>query len=75
MYFVELQVLKAWQERGNLKHLTALDLDQCDNLTEDCLYKFLAKYGPNMRGLVLSGIPSVTDTLLSNVMPALKNLK
>ena len=69
------QVLKIWQERGNLKHLVGLDLDQCDNLSEDVLYKFLTRYGGNLKGLVISGIPAVTDTLLSNVIPILKNLK
>ncbi|XP_045103463.1 F-box/LRR-repeat protein 2-like isoform X2 [Portunus trituberculatus] len=67
-------VLKAWTERGNVKNLIALDLDLCDNLTEEALYKFLARYGSNLRGLVLSGIPQCTDSLCSNVMPALKNI-
>ncbi|KAG0723545.1 F-box/LRR-repeat protein 7 [Chionoecetes opilio] len=67
-------VLRAWTERGNLKNLIALDLDLCDNLTEESLYKFLARYGANLRGLVLSGIPQCTDSLCSNVMPALKNI-
>lgn len=69
------QVLKTWLDRGNLKSLIALDLEMCDNLSEEGLYKFLARVGPNLRGLVLSGIPQVTDTLLSNIMPALKNIK
>lgn len=68
-------MLKTWLERGNLKSLVALDLEMCDNLSEEGLYKFLARIGPNLRGLVLSGIPQVTDTLLSNIMPALKNIK
>lgn len=68
-------VLKAWADRGNLKNLIALDLDLCDNLTEEGLYKFLARFGQNLRGLVLSGIPQCTDSLCSNVMPALKNIK
>lgn len=69
------QVLRAWTERGNVKNLIALDLDLCDNLTEEALYKFLARYGSNLRGLVLSGIPQCTDSLCSNVMPALKNIR
>ena len=68
-------MLKIWQERGNLKHLVGLDLDQCDNLSEDVLYKFLTRYGGNLKGLAVSGIPTVTDTLLSNVIPILKNIK
>lgn len=68
-------VLKAWIDRGNLKNLIAVDLDSCDNLTEDGLYKFLARHGGNLRGLVLSGIPNCTDSLCSSVMPALKNIR
>ncbi|ROT77137.1 putative F-box/LRR-repeat protein 7 isoform X3 [Penaeus vannamei] len=68
-------VLKAWTERGNLKALIGLDLELCDNLTEEGLYKFLARYGQGLRGLVLSGIPQCTDSLCSNVMPALKNIR
>ncbi|XP_042875790.1 F-box/LRR-repeat protein 7-like [Penaeus japonicus] len=69
------KVLKAWTERGNLKALIGLDLELCDNLTEEGLYKFLARYGQGLRGLVLSGIPQCTDSLCSNVMPALKNIR
>ncbi|CAL4084678.1 unnamed protein product, partial [Meganyctiphanes norvegica] len=69
------RVLKAWTENGNVKNLIALDLDSCDNLSEDGLYKFLARYGGNLRGLVLSGIPYCTDSLCSNVMPALRNIR
>ncbi|KAF2368644.1 F-box domain [Trinorchestia longiramus] len=69
------QVLKTYMERGNLKNLIAVDFEMCDNLSEEGLYKFLARVGPNLRGCVLAGIPQVTDTLLSNIMPALKNIK
>ena len=37
-------------ENGNLKDLIALDLDGSDNLTEDLLFKFLNKYGPQLQG-------------------------
>ena len=37
-------------EMGNLKDLIALDLDGSDNLTEDLLFKFLNKYGPQLQG-------------------------
>jgi hypothetical protein len=62
-------------ERGNLKSLIAVDFEMCDNLSEEGLYKFLARVGPSLRGCVLAGIPQVTDTLLSNIMPALKNIR
>lgn len=74
-YVFVIQVLRTWVERGNVKNLIAIDLDMCDNLSEDGLYKFLARVGPNLRGVVLSGIPQVTDSLVSNMMPALKNIR
>jgi len=69
------KVLKAWVEKGNVKSLIGVDLELCDNLTEEGIYKFLAKVGPGLKGLVLAGIPTVTDTLISNIMPALKNIR
>lgn len=68
-------MLKTWVERGNVKNLIAVDFEMCDNLSEEGIYKFLARIGPNLRGVVLAGIPQVTDTLLSNIMPALKNIR
>ena len=40
-------------ENANLKELIALDLDGSDNLTEDMLFKFISKYGPQMQGKFL----------------------
>ena len=37
-------------ENANLKELIALDLDGSDNLTEDVLFKFISKYGPQLQG-------------------------
>jgi len=69
------QVLRAWMDRGNVKALAALDLDMCDNLSEEGIYKFLARVGPTLKGVVLSGIPTVTDSLVTNIMPALKGIR
>ncbi|KAB7493985.1 F-box/LRR-repeat protein 20 [Armadillidium nasatum] len=68
-------VLKMWGENANLKNLVALDLEMCDNLSEEALYKFIGRFGHNLKGIVLSGIPTVTDSLIANVMPVLKNLR
>merc|ERR1719412_3367472 len=46
-------VLKHWMENANLKELIAIDLDGSDNLTEDALFKFINKYGPQLQGLAL----------------------
>ena len=37
-------------ENANLKELISLDLDGSDNLTEDILFKFISKYGPQLQG-------------------------
>ena len=39
-------------DNANLKELIALDLDGSDNLTEDILFKFISKYGPQMQGSI-----------------------
>ncbi|XP_043218903.1 F-box/LRR-repeat protein 7-like isoform X1 [Amphibalanus amphitrite] len=69
------QVLKAYIEKGNPRNLTALDLDLCDSLSEEGLFAFLYKYGHQLHGLVLSGIPHVSDSLWLKVIPALKNVR
>jgi hypothetical protein len=53
----------------------ALDLDRCESLSEDGLYKFLLRFGPQLRGLVLSGIPHVTDQLWTGTLPSLRQVK
>ncbi|XP_026284889.1 F-box/LRR-repeat protein fbxl-1 isoform X3 [Frankliniella occidentalis] len=68
-------VLKAWMEGGNPRNLIALDLDSSDNLTDDALYKFLSRHGQQLSGLVLSGMPHITDQLWMSVMPILNNAK
>ena len=37
-------------ENANLKELIAVDLDGSDNITEDMLFKFISKYGPQLQG-------------------------
>jgi len=68
-------VLKHWMENGNLKELIALDLDGSDNLTEDILFKFLNKYGPQLQGLILSGMVHITDQLWNSVLQKLRNVR
>ncbi len=62
-------------EGGNPRNLIALDLDSSDNLTDDALYKFLSRHGQQLSGLVLSGMPHITDQLWMSVMPILNNAK
>ncbi|ODN01459.1 F-box/LRR-repeat protein 7 [Orchesella cincta] len=65
-------VLRAFDQRGNAKHLVALDLDASDNLSEEALRQFIIKYGTQLRGLSLSGMPHITDQLWISVLPVLK---
>jgi len=62
-------------EQGNLKNLIALDLDSSDNISDDALYKFLSKFGTQLKGLALSGMTHITDSLWQGVLPILKNAK
>lgn len=68
-------VLKAWAELGNPRNLIALDLDSSDNLNDDALHKFLSRYGHQLWGLALSGMPHITDQLWQSVLPILTNAK
>jgi len=68
-------VLRAFSEQGNARSLIALDLDRCESISEDCLYKFLLKHGPQLKGLVLSGIPHLTDQLWAGTLPSLRQVK
>lgn len=68
-------MLRAFADKGNARSLMALDLDRCESLSEDCLYKFLLRFGPQLRGLVLSGIPHVTDQLWTGTLPSLRQVK
>nr|CAD7460814.1 unnamed protein product [Timema tahoe] len=68
-------VLKAFMELGNPRNLIALDLDSSDNLTDDALHKFLSRYGHQLWGLALSGMPHITDQLWQSVLPILNNAK
>jgi len=73
--FCYSQVLKAFAELGNTRNLIALDLDSSDNLTDEALHKFLSRYGHQLLGLSLSGMPHITDQLWQTVLPVLKNAK
>jgi len=68
-------VLRAFSDQGNPRSLVALDLDRCESLSEECLYKFLMRFGPQLKGLVLSGIPHVTDQLWAGTLPSLRQIK
>ncbi|XP_044590378.1 F-box/LRR-repeat protein 2 isoform X2 [Cotesia glomerata] len=68
-------VLKAWADIGNPRNLIAVDLDRSDNLTDDALHKFLSRYGHQLWGISLSGMPHITDQLWQSVLPILTNAK
>uniref|UniRef100_T1IV44 F-box domain-containing protein n=1 Tax=Strigamia maritima TaxID=126957 RepID=T1IV44_STRMM len=68
-------VLKSFMEQGNTKNLIAIDLDSCDNLSEEIIMKFIKTHGIQLRGLILSGIPQLTEQFWLSVVPLLKNIR
>ncbi|CAK1541184.1 unnamed protein product [Leptosia nina] len=68
-------VLKAWLEAGTTRSLLALDVDSSDNLSDDALHRFLSRVGAQLYGLVLSGMPHITDQLWQSVLQLLTNAK
>ncbi|UYV60540.1 hypothetical protein LAZ67_1001448 [Cordylochernes scorpioides] len=68
-------MIKELLERGNYKSLVALDLDRNENISDEALLAFLTHQGPALRGLVLSGIPHLTEQFWLAVLPLLRNVK
>ncbi|KAM3957996.1 F-box/LRR-repeat protein FipoQ isoform 2-T2 [Aphomia sociella] len=68
-------VLKAWMESGTARNLVALDVDSSDSLSDEALLRFLARHGGQLWGLVLSGMPHITDQLWQSVLQLLTNAK
>ncbi|KOB70948.1 Uncharacterized protein OBRU01_05730 [Operophtera brumata] len=68
-------VLKAWMEAGTARNLVALDLDSSDNITDEALHRFLSRHGSQLWGLVMSGMPHITDQLWQSVLQLLTNAK
>lgn len=60
---------------GNATGLQALDLQSCDNLTEECLYRFLESHGSQLLGLNLAGIPSLIEQFWSQSIPFLRKIR
>lgn len=67
-------VLSTFMEQGNIRNLIALNLDYSDNLSDEGLYKFLSRYGHQLQGLSLAGMPHITDQLWNTVLPVLNNI-
>ncbi|XP_028043533.1 F-box/LRR-repeat protein 2 isoform X3 [Bombyx mandarina] len=66
-------VLKAWVEAGTARNLVALDVDSSDNLSDEALHRFLSRHGSQLHGLVLGGMPHITDQLWQSVLQLLNN--
>lgn len=57
------------------RNLVALDVDSSDNLTDEALHRFLSRHGSQLHGLVMSGMPHITDQLWQSVLQLLVNAK
>ncbi|XP_075986605.1 F-box/LRR-repeat protein FipoQ isoform X1 [Anticarsia gemmatalis] len=68
-------VLKAWMEAGTARNLVGLDVDSSDNLSDEALHRFLSRHGAALHGVVLSGMPHITDQLWQSVLHLLVNAK
>ncbi|KAK2706226.1 F-box/LRR-repeat protein 2-like [Artemia franciscana] len=68
-------VMRNFMEKGNPRGLVALDLDRSDNISEEMIYRFISRFGQQLRGLILSGIPHITDQIWTSIMPVLSRTK
>lgn len=68
-------VLSEYLNKGNIKQLLAVDLDQNENLTDEVLLHFVKCIGPNLSGLRLSGIPHLTEPFWLSILPVLKSIR
>ncbi|GAU92075.1 hypothetical protein RvY_04208-2 [Ramazzottius varieornatus] len=69
------QVLDSIMQSGLAKSLVAIDLQSCDNLTEEYLFKFLEAHGNQLLGLNLAGIPWLVETFWTQSVPFLRKIK
>ena len=67
--------MRNFMEKGNPRGLVALDLDRSDNISEEMIYRFISRFGQQLRGLILSGIPHITDQIWTSIMPVLSRTK
>ena len=68
-------VLYEFMEKGNTKALISIDLDRNENVSDEILLKFLKHQAPMLRGLQLTGLPHLTESFWTTVLPWLKNIK
>ncbi|KRX99773.1 F-box/LRR-repeat protein 7, partial [Trichinella pseudospiralis] len=69
------QVLEKWIQSGNCSKLTALDLDNCDSLSEPSLIEFLNIYGEQLLGLNLGGNEKLLEQFWVSSLPKLTHLQ
>ena len=55
--------------------MVALDVSSSDNLSDEALHRLLSRHGGQLWGLVLSGMPHITDQLWQSVLQLLTNAK
>ncbi|XP_052771996.1 F-box/LRR-repeat protein 7-like isoform X4 [Mya arenaria] len=61
--------------KGKFRQLRAIDISSTPALSENTIYQFLQMHGRNLRGLVLSGKPTLTENFWLNVIPYLTNIR
>lgn len=73
--FFSDSILEKLMETGKFNKLIAIDISYTNALSESAIYNFLINYGSNLRGLILSGKPKLTENFWLNVIPFLKNIR
>lgn len=68
-------VLNTMIEKGTYKNLITLDLDRNENISEEMLLKIVRLIGPQLQGLVLSGIPHLCEGFWSTTISVIKKIK
>jgi len=61
--------------RGKFKQLRAIDISSTAALSENAIYQFLQCNARNLRGLVLTGKPKLTENFWLNVIHFLTNIR
>lgn len=69
------QVLKHLVDLQKFNNLIALDLSFTPSLSENTMLNFLQTYGPQLRGLMLQGKPTLAEYFWTNVITFLKNIE
>ncbi|CAH1784636.1 unnamed protein product [Owenia fusiformis] len=73
--FFDDKVLDMLIQKNKLRDLIAIDISHNDTLSENAINRLIQKHGLQLKGLILTGKPKLTEQFWLNAIPYLKNLK